>query len=244
MNILGISGLAGSGKDTVAKFLGPLGASNVALADPLKRIAKDVYDFTDLQLWGPSEERNKPDERYPREHTFGEGKLCACCGWNWDDTFSTGDPRCFLTPRYALQLLGTNWGRHCYENTWVVKCVRTAGQLLDDPHLRYDYKRGVYRINGGRDWEGEYTAEDLRVRLVTVSDVRFRNEIRAIQAHGGKVVRVRRPGAGLGGAAGLHPSEAEMMTISDSEFDFVIENEGTLEELEALAIKIGRGMIG
>ena len=50
--ILGISGLAGSGKDQFATYLGPVGAVTVALADPLKRIARDVYAFTDEQLWG------------------------------------------------------------------------------------------------------------------------------------------------------------------------------------------------
>lgn len=76
--IIGISGLvindegvavgtAGSGKDTLADLLRDNDKFvKIALADPLKRIARDVYDFTDEQLWGPSANRNEPDKRYPQ----------------------------------------------------------------------------------------------------------------------------------------------------------------------------------
>ena len=36
----------------------------------MKRIARDVFGFSDEQLYGPSEMRNAPDERYPREHEW------------------------------------------------------------------------------------------------------------------------------------------------------------------------------
>ena len=46
--ILGISGLAGSGKDTVADILVKhQQCVKVSFADPLKRICRDVFDFTD-----------------------------------------------------------------------------------------------------------------------------------------------------------------------------------------------------
>lgn len=242
MKLLGISGIAGSGKDTFAKFLGPLGASNVALADPLKRIAKDVYDFTDEQLWGPSEERNKLDPRYPREHTWATS-TCSCCGAVRFKSAYEEIPPCFLTPRYCLQLLGTDFGRHCYGNTWVDKCLRTAKTLLADRRARYSFKTGIYERLETKDWIYEKATDDNRVKLVTVSDVRFKNEIEAIQKAGGKVVRVRRPGAGLGWAAGLHPSEAEQLAIPDSAFDFVVENDGTLEELQTKALQVGTSFV-
>ena len=86
--ILGISGLANSGKDTVAEFLAKdLLSTTISMADPLKRIARDVYAFTDDQLWGPSANRNAPDPRYPRAHTWVRGDrhadlemVCSCCG--------------------------------------------------------------------------------------------------------------------------------------------------------------------
>jgi len=272
MNILGICGVAGSGKDTFAQYLAPLGATNIALADPLKQIAQQVYDFTDEQLWGPSAERNKPDPRYRRPHTWTEQDdsihlTCSCCGQTTharqveDDVWVPDEdevPLCHLTPRYALQLLGTDWGRHCYPDTWVTKCIRTAQHLLTGApasmpyvyHPNYEGPRETYigRIypaysaqKGLHDFK--LLAEAERTRIVTVSDVRFRNEISIIREAGGKVVRVRRPGAGLGGAKGLHPSEAEQASIQDHEFDFVVENGGTLEAFELAALDIGRALL-
>jgi len=63
--ILGICGRAGSGKDTAADFMVSYGqAKKLALADPMKRLAASVYEFTDNQLWGPSNARNAADQRY------------------------------------------------------------------------------------------------------------------------------------------------------------------------------------
>jgi len=141
---------------------------------------------------------------------------------------------CFLTPRYALQMLGTEWGRHCYPDTWAVMCVRTAQRLLKSKFensktpgyhpLYYTAQEGI--------WQGQNVRQ---VNLITVSDVRFRNEMRIIREAGGKLVRVRRPGAGLKGSTGLHPSEAEQAGIPDAEFDIVIENNGTLEQFQKQA---------
>ncbi len=230
--IIALSGFAGCGKDTVADFLvkNEL-AGKVALADPLKRIARDVYAFSDEQLWGPSEKRNEQDERYPREHTFRyKGQLemrlsptCLCCGIQMGDETIT--KQCYLTPRYALQLLGSEWGRHCFEGTWASMAVRTAKRLLEGG-CYYDAKRGLQTtslVNG----------PNIGARTdVVIPDVRFKNEIRIIRDAGGKVVRVRR--AGYDKPAFEHPSETEQVTVSDEEFDYVLENSASLEQLERL----------
>lgn len=235
--ILGILGLAGSGKDSVAKFFGSdCGYCNVAFADPLKRIARDVYDFSEEQLWGPSEMRNMPDERYPRQHSWPASMpdrpnwnstkpTCTCCGRTEDEA---KEAQCYLTPRFALQILGTQFGRHCFEDTWAQMGVRTAKTLLQNGDTRYDQKRGLYTVTGdGRSAMG-----------VTISDVRFRNEMRIIREAGGKVIRIKRPGAGLKGASGLHESEAEQASIPDTEFDAVIHNDRDLEHLRAVSIPV------
>lgn len=129
--IIGISGLAGSGKDTCADFLvGRYNFKKTSFADPMKKIVQDVFGFTDEQLYGPSEMRNAPDIRYPRSHTWGELAVdesgvvytCVCCG------VTTHLVRqCYLTPRFALQQLGSEWGRVCYPNVWVDLAIRNAG---------------------------------------------------------------------------------------------------------------------
>lgn len=63
-----------------------------------------------------------------------------------------------------------------------------------------------------------------------ITDVRFPNEAQAIKDRGGFVVRVNRPGVG---PVNNHPSETAM---DDWDFDDVIENNGTLQELKIKSI--------
>lgn len=120
MNIIGISGLAGSGKDTVADYLlTNSGFVKVSLADPIKRYAMDVWEFTDDQLWGPSQCRNAPDYRYEVA------------------------PDVFLTPRKVLQHVGTEGARHFDPDVWIRYAIRTAKRLLEDPDFIYTQRGGL-----------------------------------------------------------------------------------------------------
>lgn len=233
--IVGLSGLAASGKDTAADWLAKKhNFAKVALADPLKRIIKDVYNFSDEQLWGPSATRNAPDKRYVRalfeRHDWQEDVKdsryfrCARCQLRGDE--ATPECAVYLTPRFALQQLGTEWGRNCYVNTWVEYGLRTANELLarkspssDELNVEYSSKDGIFFPM--------YPVPAYRG--VAVPDIRFKNEVESFKRAGAKLVRIRRPGAGLGGAAGLHASEQEQLQIPDSAFDAVIENDSTLE---------------
>lgn len=121
--IIGITGKSSSGKSTVASILVKNhGFVEIAFADSLKKTAQQIWNFTDEQLWGPSSKRNEPDRRYPREHSSINNLSwnCTCCGLDLATIpEDVGLNDCFLTPRYALQLLGTEYGRHCYKNVWV-----------------------------------------------------------------------------------------------------------------------------
>lgn len=209
--IIGLSGFAGTGKDTVADILVKKhGFHKIGFADMLKHIAKEVYDFTDEQLYGPSEERNRLDKRYPREHTWGGSgnDTCQCCGIvRMRNETGTGWttvplPECYLTTRYALQLLGTEWGRHCYEHTWVDIAVRVGSSLLVSSN----------------------------VKGVVFSDVRFKNEVFRLKDLGVHLERIKRQGYDK--PAFDHPSETEQLEIPDNVFDGVLMNMGTLLDLE------------
>lgn len=209
MNIVGISGLAGSGKDTAADYLvAHHDFVKVSMADPLKRICRDVFAFTDEQLWGPSEKRNAADKRYLRGRHLDQDE--------WRDIY--------LSPRYALQQLGTEWGRDCYENVWVDYAIRVAKALLDphNPDYRYSYssQNGLRGNENARKYKG-----------VVIPDVRFKNEIDALKAAGAKLYRITRETAGLEGAAGAHQSEKEQQEVPNSEFNAVISNNGSKQAL-------------
>ena len=60
-----------------------------------------------------------------------------------------------------------------------------------------------------------------------ITDVRFPNEAKAIKDRGGIVVRIERPG-GESHCGGAHASET---ALDDYDFDIVINNDGTIEEL-------------
>lgn len=62
-------------------------------------------------------------------------------------------------------------------------------------------------------------------RPVVITDVRFKNEARAITAAGGKLVRIERPGSGDGDT---HASEVELDTYP---VDFLVSNDGSLDQL-------------
>ena len=205
--------IAGAGKDVVAKRLMDYHKFvSIAWADPLKRFCKEVYDFSDEQLWGESDLRILPDKRYPRPNGG------------------------FLTPRFALQSIGTEWGRNCYLNTWVDYGIRVAKTLLEDNYMVYSSKLGLV----GR-WEqtcqGEFeTIEDFPNPIggVVFSDVRFDNELKAIKEAGGKVVRIKRQLSIAYDEKAmnlLHGSETELVNQPDDIFDYIIENSGTLEDL-------------
>lgn len=61
--IIGLSGKGGAGKDTFAEFLKPYGYERIALADPLKSIAKAIFGFTEEQVSNPVS-KEEIDERW------------------------------------------------------------------------------------------------------------------------------------------------------------------------------------
>jgi hypothetical protein len=221
--IVGITGLAGSGKDTLADILvSKHGYVRVSLADPLKRICKEVFDFSDDQLWGPSQRRNEPDTRYPREHSL-HGDKCLCCGQQHDymHEFKT----CYLTPRYALQTMGTEWGRNCHGDTWVRYAMRVAKRILDPgvnhPNWVWYTPQTGAQPSGNTTW--------VKPQGVVIPDVRFLNEMAAIRSGGGKLLRIKRPG--FEKPQWNHVRETEQLQKADDYFDSVVLNSGTIEEL-------------
>ncbi len=247
--LIGFCGLAGSGKDTSGDFLVKnANYVKLACADPLKRICQQVYAFTDEQLWGPSSERNKPDKRYWRMPVDKETldrrveewhamEQCSCeeevplhdfMGLTEAEYKYWVESCGYLTPRYALQQLGTEWGRDCYPNTWIDLAIRTATSLrmsgvLRSVHYKYTAKEGL--ITG-------CTPFGPRIGGVAITDVRFLNEVLAINNAGGEVYLLTR-GLGLEGASGQHKSETEMKSIPRELFKGIIDNnEWELDQLE------------
>jgi len=231
--IVGISGLctdihgaqrvAGAGKDVVAqRLLRHHSFVQLAWADPMKRFCQEVFAFTDEQLWGDSKARVQPDPRYVR---VPAGELDSI----------TGEPNppvpVFLTPRYALQTLGNDWGRACCRDTWIRYGIRVIRQL----------QRGgcTYSPQQGLRPCCVIDSEAVRPKTrVVVSDLRYYNEAEGIREAGGRLVRVKRTvdyAFADQQMDGQHQSEVELPTWGDDKFDYIIENNGdNLDHLNLL----------
>lgn len=186
---IALVGLAGTGKDTLADHIAAAyGHHKLSFAAPLKRVVQSIYGFTDAQLFGPSRLRDEPDPRYPRA-----GEAC-------------------LTPREALERIGTDACRKCYVRTWLDLSVHEAKAV---------------KAAGGS---------------FVFTDTRFENEIDALRDLGCLIVRLTRKGIVPGQRRWwkpwtwlrkpMHESEAHAL-LPESRFDFVLSTDGTIEETRA-----------
>lgn len=112
--VVALMGPAGSGKSTAAKHLVErYGARAYSFAQPLKEMARALWGFTDAQLYGTQAEKEAIDPR-----------------WN-------------MSPRVALQKLGTDaCRRHLGDDIWTRACleriVRERPQLAVIEDLRFE----------------------------------------------------------------------------------------------------------
>lgn len=247
--IVGVSGHANSGKDTIAEHLiYEHGFVRVALADPIKRFAYHVFEFSRQQLWGPSSSRNKVDNRYYPDseawtsalqnltskggnfisevlNTSDEAVLSAAYKSlvNWFFWLRTEHPN--LSPRVMLQTLGTEWGReHIDPDIWVNALLRTAKLLL--------HEDGNTTLWSYDPLLGPVSTERSSLRGVVVSDIRFENEFVAIQREGGSVIRVVRPETDSAAKSiGIAGHESELQEFSLDNVNFLVQNDKSLEEL-------------
>lgn len=166
--LVGISGFAGSGKDTIANYLVErYSYQKTSLADPIKRACREIFGFSDDTLWGPSHMREALDTRYPfsgRSPADGfQMHEIALSEYEWwiDPRSGQKYPK-YLSARICLQTLGTEFGRRLDSDLWIKSCLRYIGD------------------SGTSRW--------------AIPDVRFRNEMDHIRSAGGVLIRVCREG--------------------------------------------------
>lgn len=235
---------SGHGKDFCGQWL----ATNqnfimMAFADHIKRFCATVFkEFTDEALWGDAALRNI---EVPVEWERAQFRMT----WGVDDwimqitnlsidqraaykelvkkwfldlqhrAFTDAQIRGNISPRIALQLLGTEYGRQFQQDIW-------SSYLLKEviPKVPGNtYKRNFGVAPGSAEWTKR------SVSGVVITDCRFGSELAAVQAHGGFVVKVVRNSlknkANGAEEAGIknHASEAEMRSIPDEAFDLILE---------------------
>jgi hypothetical protein len=230
--LIGLSGKAGAGKDTIAdRLVANHGFVRVAFADKLKLIISDAFDVP-LHFFNDRDKKNEPHpnlhQRYLMDKFGGSDGVCE-----WFDRVAKDltpgivgggalavfiflnnevvSPALSMTPRQAAQMIGTEGFRECFKkDVWVNYAMRQVDNLL---------KAGM---------------------SVVVSDIRFPDEAQAIKnwdfgvSAERNVVGIKRTNA----ESHAHASEAAIDAIVRTA-QIRILNNGTIDELLLKADLIG-----
>lgn len=223
MKVLSVSGLIGSGKDTVADRLVTVhGYTRVSFAKPLKDIAATLFGWDRTMLEGGTAEARNQREVVDE--------------W-WSDKLDLE-----VTPRYMLQLLGTEVMRKTlHDDIWVLAAERWLSNQDENARIvitdaRFFNELSMIKGIGGKTlgiyrstpkWLDKfYSVADSAVRMqigksFMDADLQVKATAKQVQvagAHALKIIEVK-----------LHHSEWEHLLWN--EYDTLLNNTGTLEQL-------------
>lgn len=239
MKLIGFAGRNGSGKDTAAEHLSAEWNS-IAYGDGLKRFIRQIFDTPNELLWGTLEVKNtyglsmSPERWDEWEVNIGrnqeviralfEGLRCSHDPVEFLlETFHVmraahfgGQP---ITVRKLMQVIGTDWGRKLHEDVWV-RVLKISFAGIESREFTYGKFVGLI----------EERSDDIPNGYI-VTDIKYMNELRAVQELGGKVfwinVDQRAPHK-----PGDHSSQPMSGYLAD-DVDGEIDNNGTLDDFLA-----------
>jgi hypothetical protein len=259
MAIIGVSGYAGSGKDTVGKMIQIATCFPGSITTPLEELLADY----DNQQWWLEEQSGWKIKKWA-----GKLKVVA--------SMLTGIPiEKFEDQEFKKTFLPEVWNNSdtepedwCVENHWekwkvfvsekknatiklkdIIAFARTCGwedrmtvrdflQRLGTEGLRDGLHPNTWVNALMADYKHEPTGiayndqggQILELPNWIITDTRFENEAQAIKKAGGIIIRVDRPGFS---AINAHPSET---ALDDWEFDYLI---GNASDLTSLLFTVG-----
>ena len=212
--IVGLLGFIGSGKGTAGDILKDMGFTPVSFAKGVKDVTAEMFGWPRHLLEGDTQRsrewREQPDEFWSKE--FGKS----------------------FTPRYALQLMGTEVGRDVFhKDFWVIKLKK---YIEDNPEQNFVITdvRFENEIKFVHDQSGILIEIERGVRphWYDIAAKANRGEPKAEQH--------------MLFHSGVHESEWRWI---GGEIDHTIQNSGTVEDLKnnlikRLALSYGSGIIG
>jgi len=206
--IVGFAGKAATGKTTAAHYMAPLMTMECRII-PMAMVLRDEVEAF-LREVGADESvplvYGNQDDKVRVFYVDEQKAVASCPQW----TQFVADHReiqdragwTAVTVRRILQWWGTEYRRNEDADYWTKAWSRKVEQL------------------------------DLEHIHILVDDVRFMNELDAIKAHGGLIIKIERPGFD---GANNHASETSLDDYTA--WDGIIRNDGTLEEFRA---KVGQ----
>ena len=238
MKIIGLIGVMGSGKDTVAEQLRiQYDFVVISLADSLKRLCASVYLLPNECLFGASHLRNyihpavsnaqywsDCQERIHKEKQTIQKMFPAYLGFTayrqlllMTQLFQEKEKERpgSLTARYILQRIGTEWGRHIKDSVWLDQVKTIVGKIQNED--------GTYSREEG------FIPAAVKCGGIVIPDCRFENECRMVKELEGTVVwvdaskRVKPTGD-------THASEPTIEKFKNM-IDIAVDNNYTREDL-------------
>lgn len=208
--ILLLAGRRSVGKSTAAAHLvANHGAIEIGQADPLKDLCGSLFGWDRSILHGPSSARDAVDARFSDRAAWREAfERLERFGPPWLKSLGLSPGRYIaglrawlallgvegigkgITPRRALQTLGTDWGRK---------------KVGPDVWINAALTRALFHIQEGAP-------------LVVISDGRFENEIDRTREAGGKVLLIEAPGI-ADKPGDEHASERGLEMVLAEKFD-------------------------
>ena len=185
-----------------------------------KDLLCDIINYlTQEEDWGSFERFMEESNAYydTYKNLFSDKKEAEkMCDEIWDHTDFL--ETLLLTPRKLLQLIGTEAGRQIiHPNIWVNALF--ADYVCNDC--------GQKECPTDEEDTGQMIHRSFPNWIIT--DVRFPNEVEAIEDKGGTVIRIERTPRSYGTEFEIeHSSET---ALDDYDFDYVINNNGSISDL-------------
>lgn len=170
-------------------FVGRAGAGKDYAANTLMRMIPDI-NCQVYKMAGPIKEFCKEVFDWSDEHIDGSLKEVP--------------NKYGVSPRKAMQLLGTEFGRTVDPDVWPRYCLRKI-----EKDMTYEVARSSK--TGLSSWGLS------RVQAALITDVRFPNEAKLVREEGGLLVRIE-------GSNGLPYNHASEQHVDGIEVDFSIDN--------------------
>lgn len=143
--VIVLFGVRGSGKDTIADRLVSLyGFRKNSFAGPMKQMCEIAFPKIPRDHWyGPSPLRETPCLDY---EFSGPCLDCGTVLTRTDGPMYWACPKCesvypqYVTPRLALQSLGTEWGQRLHKPMWAKSALHqaTSGTCITDGRFRHE----------------------------------------------------------------------------------------------------------
>lgn len=221
--LIGLSGLARSGKDTAAGFLVDIGYAPYSFAKPIKDF------FEALHGWDYEYREGKYKEKMLNVAVSENRMFDVLCEQFGDYLLGTETRKGALSGGMTIMDIAD-----IYLNTLLEHGHMASGRNISGIHNVKMSPRQAYQLFGTNVMRNYVRnsvwidlAEDFVRRhngKVVIPDVRFNNEAEFIHDNYGVLIRIERDGIK---AVNQHISES---ALSMSEVDWIIQNNGTLEE--------------